>query len=64
MSSALPDIEYIATCDYETFIEVVNSLTPEIRDELIKMLKNNYFNSNNPSLFPDDRYDYILRQKN
>ena len=63
MSSALPDIEYIATCDYETFIEVVNSLTPEIRDELIKMLKNNYFNSNNPSLFPDDRYDYILDKK-
>jgi DNA ligase (NAD+) len=63
MASALPDISYLANCDYDTFVTTVNSLSPELRKELTKVLKDNYFNSKDPVLISDDRYDYIAEDE-
>ena len=59
MASGIPDISHLSSCDYKEFVERVNSLTPESREELINVLRTNYFNSNNPIPFPDIRYDYV-----
>lgn len=48
-----------STCDIKDFEEKIDSLSVDELRHLVDNLNTNYYNSDEPFEFPDDRYDYI-----